>query len=219
MDRTILIALLVALGLALIVFALWPGLDLAVSHAFDVDGHFIGDTPLGGWGRAFFRVAPYALLTALGAAYGLRRFGLALPFAPSGRAILFLVATMAIGPGLIVNLGMKDHLHRPRPVHVQEFGGEAAFKPWYEFDGACEKNCAFSSGEAAQAFWMVAPALFVPLPWRPLAIAAALAFGFAASLLRLAFGGHFLSDVTVGALISLIVVYGLKRAFWPRGGP
>ena len=29
--------------------------------------------------------------------------------------MIFLIATIAIGPGLIVNLGLKDHWHRPRP--------------------------------------------------------------------------------------------------------
>ena len=78
-------------------------------------------------------------------------------------------------------------------------------------DGACEKNCAFASGEAAQGFWMVAPALLAPPPWRGAAIAGALAFGVAASTLRLAFGGHFLSDVLVGGLLALIVVLATYR--------
>ena len=32
--------------------------------------------------------------------------------------MIFLIATMAIGPGLIVNLGLKDHWHRPRPIQT-----------------------------------------------------------------------------------------------------
>ena len=114
---------------------------------------------------------------------------------------------------------MKDHLHRPRPIHVREFGGHDEFRPWYRFDGACRKNCGFASGEASSAFWMVAPALLAPPPFRAPAIAAALAFGVAASALRMAFGGHFLSDVLFGGLISLIVVFAVRRALWPRGGP
>ena len=218
MDRTLL-ALFVALIVALVVFALFPGLDLATAHAFYDDGGFLGATGLENAARWFFRVPPYVLMIGLVGLWALRRFGVEVRYAPSGRAALFLIASMAIGPGLIVNLGMKDHLHRPRPVHVQEFGGEAPFKPWYEFDGACVKNCGFASGEAAQGFWMVAPALLVPPPGRGVALAAALAYGAAASALRLAFGGHFLSDVVVGALITLIVVFGLRRVLWPRGGP
>jgi len=65
---------------------------------------------------------------------------------------------------------------------------------------------------------MVAPALLVPQPFRAVAIAAALAFGIVASALRMAFGGHFLSDVLFGGLISLIVVFAVRWALWPRGG-
>jgi membrane-associated phospholipid phosphatase len=51
------------------------------------------------------------------------------------------------------------------------------------------------------------------------AVAGALAFGAVASALRIAYGHHFLSDVLFGALISLIVVFALRRALWPRDGP
>ncbi len=64
---------------------------------------------------------------------------------------------------------------------------------------------------------MVAPASVVPPPWRTAAIVAAFAFGFGASLLRLAFGGHYLSDVLLGGLITLIVIEVVRRAVWPLG--
>ncbi len=214
-----LLALLALTALTLVVFALWPGLDLAVSHEFYDRGGFIGHDGLERFGRDFFRVTPYAVLIGFAILYALRWFGVAVPYAPTGRALVFLAATMAIGPGLIVNVGLKDHSHRPRPVHVQEFGGADEFRPWYRFDGACRKNCAFASGEAAQGFWMVAPASLAPPPARPLAIGAALLFGVAASVLRLAFGGHFLSDVLLGGLISLIVIVIARQLIWPRGAP
>ncbi|HEY3720225.1 MAG TPA: phosphatase PAP2 family protein [Roseiarcus sp.] len=210
-----LVAGLVAVG---VVFAIWPELDLAATHAFYDHGGFVVRS---GWAqavRSFFRITPYVALAAYAIPYLLRRLGVAAPWAPDGRAIAFLVATMVIGPGLIVNLGMKDHLHRPRPINMIEFGGRDEFRPWYRFDGACRRNCSFASGEAASAFWMVAPALLVPQPFRAVAIAAALAFGIAASALRMAFGGHFLSDVLFGGLISLIVVFAVRWALWPRGG-
>jgi lipid A 4'-phosphatase len=218
MDRT-LIALVVALVLALVIFALWPGLDLAVAHWAYEGGGFLGQTENAAAARDFFRVSPILLLVALVLAWVAKRFGFPVPFAPTGRGALFMIATMAIGPGLIVNFAMKDHLHRPRPAHVQEFGGTDEFKPWYRFDGACQKNCGFASGEASQGFWMVAPALLTPPPVRLGMIAAAIEFGIATSVLRIEYGGHFLSDTVVGALISLIVVFGLKNWFWPRGSP
>jgi lipid A 4'-phosphatase len=135
--------------------------------------------------------------------------------APSGRAMVFLIATMVIGPGLIVNLGLKDHWHRPRPNQTQDFNGNEPFRPWYVDDGACKKNCSFVSGEAATGFWMVAPASVLPPPWRGPAMIAAFAFGFGASLLRMAFGGHYLSDVILGGLVALIVIEITRRLLWP----
>jgi membrane-associated PAP2 superfamily phosphatase len=214
-----LVLLLALLALTLAVFALWPGIDLAVAHYFYDHGGFSGRTGVDRFGRDFFRVTPWALLIGFAVLYALRRCGVAVPYAPTGRALIFLVATMAIGPGLIVNLGLKHHAHRSRPVYVREFGGPDEFQPWYRFDGACDVNCSFASGEAAQGFWMVAPASLAPPPLRPVAIGAALLFGVGASVLRLAFGGHFLSDALVGGLIALIVIVLARWAIWRHGAP
>ncbi|HXW20992.1 MAG TPA: phosphatase PAP2 family protein [Roseiarcus sp.] len=199
--------LIVALLLTVVaaVFALWPEFDLAAARAFHDENGFIGQRLPAGGIRDFFRAAPFVVLFVLAALYALKRYGLDVPGAPSGRALVFLVATMAIGPGLIVNLGLKDHAHRPRPSQTQEFGGSWEFRPWWRFDGACPKNCSFVSGEASEAFWMVAPASLAPPPLRPFAIGAALLFGAAAGLMRMAAGGHFLSDVLISALLTILV--------------
>ena len=208
-----------ALAIVGLVFAIWPGIDLAATHAIYDRIGFIGrDAGARIW-RQFFSILPFVVLGVLAAFYLARRFGLWAPFAPTGRAVLFLAATMAVGPGLIVNLGMKDHLHRPRPIHLTEFGGTSDFRPWHRFDGDCKKNCGFASGEAAPGFWMVAPALLAPPPLQAPAVAAALVFGAGASALRMAFGGHFLSDVLFGGLVSLLVIFAARRILWPRGGP
>ena len=36
----------------------------------------------------------------------------------SGRAIVFLIATLVLAPGLLVNILLKDHWGRPRPIDV-----------------------------------------------------------------------------------------------------
>ena len=217
MRLILFVSALIALTLA--VFALWPGVDLAVAHFFYDRGGFIGRSGLERAGRDFFRAAPFVVLFAYIALYAARRLGVAVFWAPTGRGVIFLIATLAIGSGLVVNLGLKDHAHRPRPVHVVEFGGTDEFRPWYRFDGACKANCSFVSGEAATGFWMTAPALLLPPPARAPALAFAIVFGVGASLLRLAFGGHFLSDVLLGGLIALWVVAVARRLLWPRGEP
>ena len=206
------------IALTLVVFALWPGVDLVAAHVFYDRGGFIGQSGLEQFARDVLRTAPFVVLAAYIALYVLRRAGVAVFWAPTGRGVIFLIATLAIGSGLIVNLGLKDHAHRPRPVHVVEFGGTDEFRPWYRFDGACEINCSFVSGEAASGFWMVAPALVAPPPWRAPAVVGALVFGAAASVLRLAFGGHFLSDALLGGLIALWIVLVARRLLWPKGG-
>jgi lipid A 4'-phosphatase len=216
MSRALFVYVVLA-ALTFVVFALWPQLDLMVSHLFFWDGSFDGDGLPDHLAREFFRDTPFVVLAAYGALWLAKRQGARVPWAPSGRAMIFLIVTMVIGPGLIVNLGFKDHWHRPRPVQTQDFNGPNPFMPWYEDDGACDKNCSFVSGEASTGFWMVAPASVLPPPWRGPAVVAAFAFGFGASLLRLAFGGHYLSDVLLGGLITLIVVEIVRRLLWPPG--
>lgn len=214
------LAILAALTLAtLAVFALWPQIDLDVARLFDTAEGFPGRSFLGRAIRDVFRFLPFVVLAALAALYALRRFGFAVPWAPTGRALVFLVATMAVGPGLIVNLGLKDHAHRPRPVQTAQFGGKFAFRPWYRFDGACERNCSFVSGEVAEAFWLVAPASLAPPPLRAWTVGAALAFGAVTALLRVAYGGHYLSDVLLAALFMLIIVQAARMLAAPRSEP
>ena len=64
----------------------------------------------------------------------------------------------------------------------------------------CGRNCSFFSGEGATAFWTYAPAALTPPAWRPLAYAAATVFGVVTSVLRMAFGGHFFTDVAAAGL-------------------
>ncbi len=204
-------------GLTLAIFGLWPDLDLAVAHLFYDGGGFIGRDGLARFGRDVFRVTPFVVLAAYAALWLASRAGRWRGWAPSGRAMIFLIATIAIGPGVVVNLSLKDHWHRPRPIQTQEFNGREPFMPWYDDRGECKKNCSFVSGEAATGFWMVAPASVLPPPARGPAIIAAFAFGVGASLLRMAFGGHYLSDVLLGGLVTLIVIEIARMLIWPPG--
>ncbi len=206
-------------ALTLAVFAIWPGFDLTVAHVFYRDGSFDGEGLPSQLMRRFFSDTPFVVLAAYAALWLARRKGWSVRWAPSGKAVIFLIATMIAGPGLIVNLGLKDHWHRPRPYQTQDFKGPNEFRPWYETDGGCNKNCSFVSGEASTGFWMVAPASLLPPPVRGPAIVGAFAFGIATSILRMAFGGHYLSDVILGGLVTLIVVEIARKLIWPRGMP
>ncbi len=207
-----------ALGLALataLVFALFPGLDLAAAGLFYRDGGFVGVTPLGEGLRRVFSAVPWLVLAGAAALHLLRRARGRGP-APTGRALLTLALSLALGPGLLVNVALKDHWHRPRPVQVREFGGPDAFRPVGPPGGDCGRNCSFVSGEGASSFWTLAPALMVPPPWRAAALGAAGVYAAATGLLRMSFGGHFLSDTLLAALFTWLVFAAVWRAVLGR---
>lgn len=215
MHRTAILVATALLVLTGLVFALAPWLDLAAARLFIAEGNrFIGITPLGETLRTIGYQAPFWILGLTAAAWLAGRMGLRRFRTPSGRAVLFLALSLALGPGLLVNTVFKDNSHRPRPVQTQQFGGAWEFRPWYRFDGQCLRNCSFVSGEASSAFWTLAPALLTPPPVQPVAVAASLVFGTAVAALRMAFGGHYLSDSLISALITILLVLGLHRAFF-----
>jgi lipid A 4'-phosphatase len=62
------------------------------------------------------------------------------------RAWLFLLAALIVGPGLLVNAGLKDHWHRARPHQIAEFGGTARFTLPLVIADQCDRNCSFTAG-------------------------------------------------------------------------
>ncbi len=199
----------------LALFALAPEIDLVVARKFFHAGKFIGVSASGDAWRRLFWDTPYAILGFYAVAYVLRRTG-RIARGPDGRAMVFLVASLALGPGLLINGVLKEHAGRPRPEFTENFGGPWTFRPYYDFRGACPTNCSFASGEAATAAWTLAPALLASPPIRPYAVAGVVVLTVATSVLRMSFGGHYLSDVTLAALFTFLIVLGLYR-WYSRG--
>ncbi len=133
------------------------------------------------------------------------------------RAALFLIATLALGPGVLTNLVFKDHWGRPRPIDVQQFGGDYRFVPWWDPRGECPNNCSFVAGEPSGAFWTLAPAALAPPPVQVAAYGAALVFGIALGAFRMAAGAHFFSDVVFAGVLMYVVIFTAHRLIyrWP----
>ena len=125
----------------------------------------------------------------------------------SGRAIAFLIGTMILAPGLLVNVLLKDHWGRPRPIDVTQFGGSDRFVPWWDPRGSCPSNCAFVSGDVAGAFWTIAPAALAPPQWRAIAYGMALAVGTGMAAIRVMAGAHFPSDVIFAGLFTYFIIW------------
>jgi membrane-associated PAP2 superfamily phosphatase len=134
-----------------------------------------------------------------------------------GRAALFLIATLALGPGLLTNLILKDHWHRARPIDVQQFGGPYHFTPWWDPRGDCPNNCSFIAGEPSGAFWTLAPAALAPPELRVVAYGAAIAFGAGIGALRIGAGAHFFSDVVFAGVFMYLLIWAMHGLIyrWP----
>ena len=221
MNRT---GLVIALGLSLVLgllFGIFPELDLKLAALFfdPASGSFpLKQSGLAAFARDAAMWIAWALaLPALFAivAKVLRPHR---PMLLPGRASVFLLVTILLSAVVLTNLTFKTYWGRPRPVMVTEFNGPWHFVPWWDPRGECGRNCSFFSGEGATAFWAYAPAALTPPTWRPLAYVAATVFGVATSVLRMAFGGHFFTDVAAAALVSFFVIW-LAYAWlyrWPK---
>lgn len=118
------------------------------------------------------------------------------------------------GAGLLVNLTLKGLWGRPRPIHLEMFGGDAPYiAPWQITDW-CADNCSFVSGEGASSAWMVAAVALMPEPWRRMLLAPVATYAVALSMNRIAFGAHFLSDIVLSWSLVAVVMAVLHLALF-----
>lgn len=113
--------------------------------------------------------------------------------------------SVLIGPIFIVNAVLKEWSGRPRPMETNLFGGPFDFMPAGSFAGACQSNCSFISGEAAGAGMLLCIVALLPDVWRKRLGPALVIASILTPLLRVAFGGHYLSDAILGWLSSPVI--------------
>jgi len=213
MNRTGLIIALVVAAVSGLLFGLYPQLELGIAQHFHA---YVDENR-----NAFaWRVSPPLMLARdigiwvitllVAPAVGAAVIKIVLPHSKmliAGRSIVFLIATLALGPGLLVNVVLKDHWGRPRPIDVTQFGGAQHYVTWWDPRGDCPGNCSFVSGDVAGAIWTMAPAALTPPPWRALAYGAALVFTAGMATIRVMAGGHFVSDVIFAGVFTFLIVW------------
>ncbi|ARM11721.1 MULTISPECIES: phosphatase PAP2 family protein [Rhizobium] len=204
----------------LIVFRAFPGIDIYFSQLFFVStrcdatvaaGSICGGFPYRDSGNfdllrtIFFRL-PYvvAIVMAWKLIECYQQHGATFN-ADRARKLKVALGTLLIGPVLLVNVILKEHWGRPRPVQTDIFGGALHFVEAGSLAGKCVSNCSFVSGEAASAGWLFCLLLFVPKSLRYALAPPVVAISILTPAMRLSFGAHYLSDVTLGWLSSLVV--------------
>lgn len=208
--RMIETALLGLLAAALF-FALFPGADLAASHLFgDAAGFPIAhDPPWIALRYGFIATSDGAILAlALVLIRNLLR-----PASPllTNAEIGFGLLAYTLGPGLVANGIFKTFWGRARPREIVEFGGHHLFSSPLLPSHECLSNCSFVSGEgsAVTCVALIAALLLWPRCGRRgrfTVVTAATCYAGCGSILRIAFGGHFLSDIIFAALLMGVVV-------------
>jgi membrane-associated PAP2 superfamily phosphatase len=198
-------AILIAAAAVISVVFASGSIDLALAGAFYRRGA-VDPWPYGGqlpW-TIFYRAAPW--ITASLVLSGLVFLAVALLRRDRAlqRRAAFVVLSVALGPGLLVNGVFKDHWNRPRPRDVAQFGGTLAYAP-APLRGEGGKS--FPCGHCSVGFlyglgwwlWQGKPL------WAAASLGTGLLVGTALGVGRMAAGGHFASDIVWAALISFAV--------------
>ena len=213
---------LIAMVAAGLLFYLMPEIDLAASALFYRDGHrfFLGNwwpnlviyelVELTSWSVAI----AFGLWTLARALRPLRRFHI------RSSAMVYIALSLILGPGIVTNTIIKDHMGRARPSQIVEFGGTKQFTPAPLPADQCRKNCSFVSGHAATGFFL-ATFVFMMAPGlrRKAAFAGVIATGTVIGVSRMAEGAHFLSDVVFAGFINIGVAWVLYTWIGARGSP
>jgi membrane-associated PAP2 superfamily phosphatase len=133
-------------------------------------------------------------------------------------AASFLLVSMALGPGLVVNTIFKGHFGRPRPSEVTRYGGPYEYRRVWQRGPRVGQS--FPSGDASIGFYFGVPAFLV---WRrrPRAGRGFLVLGFlmgaAFGLSRIAQGAHWTSDVLWSAGFVYLTGYLTGELFHAAG--
>lgn len=186
----------------LLLFLLWPQLDLLVAGLFYLpeSGFYLDRQPLVYGIYKLFANIHFLVFFGLLAYWLVQRLKGKGHQLDARRKALFLLLVLAIGPGLVVNEVFKSYSERARPRDVAEFGGDKIFTPLLEFRDQCSNNCSFVSGHAGMGFFFISLAwVFRQRRWLLLGIAIGAIVGGG----RIIQGAHFFSDV----IFAFWVVY------------
>lgn len=204
------------LGLSVLVFTLWPALDVWVSQAFfDTSSATFpaNQLPLV---QAVYVATPWlSRALFIGCCISLLYVNIRSSTNILGlqRRMLAWVLMAVLGLGVVVDWGLKNNVGRPRPEQIQDFGSVQPFVPAFQWSTHCDVNCSFVSGHAAAGYSLMAWGMWAGWHRRRTLLLAGLFTGASIGAVRVAQGGHFLSDVVFSGW-AVWLTYLLIRYSW-----
>jgi lipid A 4'-phosphatase len=218
------LTLVVVMMLAVVAVAFgWraEAIDLAVAEAFHAWDLRLG----GGQDDRWWWLLPYhlpALLSALLVAGGVAAVAAGLHRSRRHllRPGLYVLAVFALGSGLLINAGLKEHLGRPRPRDTIAFGGTAAYVPPWAPSAAAGHS--FPSGHASVPAMGIALWLLCRRRRRPTLAAWSLGLGAVLTAwigaARLLAQAHWLSDIVWAVVLMGVVAWACEPLMGARLG-
>ena len=201
---------LALIGLALVP-TVWPELDLAVAQWFAPPNGYV-DAKSWWWVRGINLYIPAIFRCLVLVAIGL---WIVATKSAAWRAwrlpLAFFILSGALGPGLVVNAGFKEHWQRARPYEVVTFGGTEQFTRAGLITDQCDNNCSFVSGHVACGFFFASLMLVQRRRQRYWAVVGCAAGG-AIAFARMADMAHWLSDTLWAAPITWVCSWLVWRA-------
>lgn len=191
-----------------VILKIFPQIDIDISGLFyDMErGFYLNDSPAA---MTVYNAVNYitaALIIFYASVIAVDIFFKKNLFGIGRKTLAFLLITLILGPGIIVNAVLKENVGRPRPEAVIEFGGTDTFVGPFTISNACESNCSFVSGHAALGFYFMAFGFAAAGVARKRLLALGFLIGIIVSLARIVQGRHFFSDTLFAFFFVFTVI-------------
>ena len=168
-------------------------------------GWYLKDMPL--WRNLFYYGSLPGLILTLASVVALSASFWSARYYRLRKKALFIIICLALGPGLLVNVVLKDHWGRPRPRYVQQFGGESAFEYVCQ-EGFQGEGKSFPCGHCSIGFFLLTPYFIFRRSHKRWAMAFLMlgtGYGLLMGIARMIAGGHFASDaIWAGGIVYLV---------------
>ncbi len=213
-EHKVFLALFIVLGILAYKFSY---IDILITNLFyNENGFYLANNTFGlviYEGAYYLTIAVIILLLIM---LFLNVFKNIKPFGLPRKAIIFFIVIVIMAPGIVVNSILKDHVGRPRPAHITEYGGTAVFQPPFIISDQCNKNCSFVSGHASFAFTFMAIGLLFRKRLRYIIYTSGFLFGALVGLVRIFQGRHFFTDVIFAFFFTWLTITLIYKFFYPN---